>query len=101
MKPLGFEARVLVTFVAPKVTKSAVLQQAGPGLAGTALRDSQPAALMSRSLWSLRHSLSPAVYCVARRLEVAGEQWVGFGAKGPPGQGVAGSVIRGQGRSYS
>ena len=70
----GFEESFLVTFVAPKVTKSALLQQAGPSFAGATLRYSQPAALMSRSLWSLRHSLSPAGYCVARRLEVAGEQ---------------------------
>ena len=69
-----FEKNSLLTFAAPKVSKSVVLQQAGPGGAGTALRDSHPAALMSRSLRSLRHSLSPAGCCVARRLEVAGGQ---------------------------
>ena len=71
---------------APKVTNSALLQQAGPGIAGTALRDSYPAALMSRSLWSLRHSLFPAGCCVARRLEVAeGNELVR--CQGPPCQG--------------
>ena len=40
----------LVTFAAPKVTKSALLQQAGPSFAGATLRYSQLAALMSRSL---------------------------------------------------
>ncbi len=70
--PSGGEASLLVTFDAPKVTKSARFQQADPGEARASLRYSQSPALGNSPIFDgLKHpSLVPGARCVARRLAV-------------------------------